>query len=348
MIPSRIVIFQTAFLGDVILTIPLGAALHRVEPGAQIAIVTLPAAVPLLTGHPDFEAVIPYDKHGVDSGLRGAVRIVRILREWNAGLAIVPHRSVRSALIVRLAGIPRRIGFTTSAGSFLFSDRVAYRRAAHEIDRNLDLLAPLGVRPVDRMLPMLAVNARDMEFVDHLAVHNKTGESARRIGVAPGSVWATKRWIAEGYREVCMRLAERGDDVVLIGGEADRDLCAMIAHDAGPRVRSFAGELTLMQSAALIKRCSLLLTNDSAPQHMAVAVGTPVVAIFGPTVPQFGFAPVGPRDHIVERTSLRCRPCAIHGGDHCPIGTFECMKDIHPDDVIAAIDKVLGPGERRD
>lgn len=347
MIPPRIVVFQTAFLGDVILTIPVGTALRRADPGARIAIVAVPAAVPLLSGHPDFETVIPYDKHGADRGLAGARRIARTLRSWDASAAIVPHRSIRSALIVRSAGIPRRIGFTTSAAAFLFTDRVRYRRDAHEIDRNLDLLAPLGVRPSERILPTLAVNASDQEFVDHLLTHGGVDPSARRIAVAPGSVWATKRWTPEGFAEVCRRLAERGDDVVVIGGEADRDLCTQIAVRAGSSVRSFAGELPLMQSAALLRRSALLLTNDSAPGHMAVAVGTPVVAVFGPTVPAFGFAPAGPCDEVVERMGLNCRPCAIHGGDACPIGTFECMVSIRPDTVIAAIDRVLGRKTRR-
>ena len=168
MIPPRVIVVQTAFLGDVILTIPLATALRRLSPDALVAMVTTPAAAPVLEDHDDIARVIVYDKHGRDRGLRGAVRIVRALREWDAGLALVPHRSLRSAAIVRLAGVPRRIGFTTSAGRALFTDRVLYRAASHEIDRNLDLLLPLGSRPTDRILPTLRANVHDEEIVDHL------------------------------------------------------------------------------------------------------------------------------------------------------------------------------------
>ncbi|HEX9006414.1 MAG TPA: glycosyltransferase family 9 protein, partial [Bacteroidota bacterium] len=91
----------------------------------------------------------------------------------------------------------------------------------------------------------------------------------------------------------------------------------------------------------LLRRCRLLVTNDTAPQHLAVAVGTPVVAIFGPTVPRFGFAPIGPLDTVVETPGLVCRPCGIHGGERCPIGTFECMNLITVQHVLAAVDHIL-------
>ncbi len=340
MIPPRIVVFQTAFLGDVILTIPLLTAIRRSAPGTETALVTIPSAAPLVQGHPDVTQVIVYDKHGNDRGFAGAARVIRALRQWNAGLAFVPHRSLRSALAIRLAGIPRRIGFTTSAGSFLFTDRVRYRKNAHEIDRNLDLLDPLDLRPQERILPTLHPNARDAEIVEQMTRPFFDIRVREPIAVAPGSVWPTKRWVPEGYVKVCRMLAARGEPVVLIGGESDADLCAQIAARAGPGVYSFAGSLSLMQSAAMVKASRILLTNDSAPQHLAVALGIPVVSIFGPTVTSFGFAPVGPYDEVVETPGLPCRPCSIHGGEKCPIGTFDCMNHILPEHVLAALDRV--------
>ena len=341
MIPSRVVVFQTAFLGDVILTIPIATALRHVSPESHIAMVVIPSAAPLVENHQDIAHVIRYDKHGDDKGLKGARKVIHALRDWNAGVAFVPHRSFRSASIVRFSGIPRRIGFTTSAASFLYTDKVRYRTTAHEIDRNLDLLIPCGVRPVDRILPTLKPNAHDEEIVDDVISKIPALGSSHMIAVAPGSVWATKRWVEGGYVEVSRRLAYRGDSVALIGGSGDEDLCRRIATGAGERVFSLAGSLTLMQSAAFLKRCRVLLTNDSAPQHLAGAVGTPVVSIFGPTVTLFGFSPIGPFDEVVENTGLYCRPCGIHGGDSCPIGTFDCMEHILPEQVIAALDRVI-------
>ena len=101
------------------------------------------------------------------------------------------------------------------------------------------------------------------------------------------------------------------------------------------------GELTLLQSGELIRRCRVLIANDSAPMHMAVAVRTPVVAIFGATVPEFGFTPLGEHDVVVQTLGLECRPCAIHGGTSCPIKTFVCMKDIQVADVLDRVNDIL-------
>jgi heptosyltransferase-2 len=341
MIPSRVVVVQTAFLGDVVLTLPLLTALRREAPATRIALVTTPAAAPLVREHPDVSLLLVYDKHGEDRGVAGGGRIVKALKHWDAGLALVPHRSLRSAMVVAAAGIPRKIGFDTSAGRWLFTDRVAYRRDAHEVDRNLDLLSPLHARPSARVLPRLYPNAKDREIVLQVAGKVLAPPGRKPVAVAPGSVWATKRWVPEGFIRVCRTLASRGESVVLLGGEDDAPLCGRIAAEAGEGVTSFAGSLTLMQSVALLQVCKVLLTNDSAPQHLAVAVGTPVVSIFGATVPGFGFAPIGAVDEVVEIRGLSCRPCGIHGGNACPIGTFECMEKIQPETIVAALDRVV-------
>jgi heptosyltransferase-2 len=127
-----------------------------------------------------------------------------------------------------------------------------------------------------------------------------------------------------------------------VGGQSDVEICRRIeAHSNPDRVWSFAGELSLLESAELIRRCAVLISNDSAPMHLGVAVRTPVIAIFGATVPEFGFAPHGTHDEIVEVSGLACRPCGIHGGRRCPIGTFDCMLNITPDDVLSQVHRIL-------
>jgi heptosyltransferase-2 len=146
------------------------------------------------------------------------------------------------------------------------------------------------------------------------------------VAVAPGSVWNTKRWPADRFADLVRRLNAARLPVVLVGGKDDVPLCDEIARAAGhPAVLNVAGRLSLLQSAELIRRCRLVVSNDSAPMHLAVAMRVPVVAIFGATVPSFGFSPAGPRDVVVETGGLSCRPCGIHGGKRCPVGTFECM-----------------------
>jgi heptosyltransferase-2 len=138
------------------------------------------------------------------------------------------------------------------------------------------------------------------------------------------------------------QIADRGWLPLLIGGPDDRDLCSSIAQlSQSPSVRNFAGELTVLQSAELLRRCAVVISNDSAPVHLAVAVRTPVIAIFGPTVPAFGFGPYGISDRIVQTDGLKCRPCSIHGSEVCPIGTFECMRELHVEAVMMQIDQIV-------
>lgn len=340
----RFVVFQTAFPGDVVLTLPLVQALKDGWPESHIGFVATPMAAELLRNHPAVGEVLVYDKRGIDRGAAGVRRLSQRLRDNRFDVALVPHRSIRSALVVWLARIPRRVGYSTSAGRFLFSDVVPYDPAAHEIDRNLTLLGPLGFRPGYSCVPSLYPSAADVATVDAL-LHSwgESGGVARRwIAVAPGSVWATKRWPVAHFLGLTKLFVDAGWTVALIGGEQDRLLCDQIAGTAGTeRVLNAAGVLSLLQSAELIRRSDVLVSNDSAPMHLAVAMRVPVVAIFGPTVPAFGFGPSGPRDVVVERHGLACRPCSIHGGTKCPIGTFECMISITPAEVFRAVEPLL-------
>ncbi len=331
--PRSIVVVQTAFVGDVILSLPLFQLLHERFPESALAAVTIPAAGELFAGHPAVGRVFAYDKRGADSGPAGLLRMAARLRAGSYDAAIIPHRSLRSALLCRLAGIPVRIGFDISAGALLLTHRVRYDVTIHEIGRNLSLAAPLGVPPGRLRFPRLYPSASDRLAVDAF-VRTSFGKDAVQnappcIAVAPGSVWNTKRWPESAFALLIRLLLDEGLHVVLVGGAGDRDLCARLAASASdPRVADGSGRFSLLESADLIGRCRAIVSNDSAPVHLASAMGIPVVAIFGPTLPSFGFAPAGPRDRIVETAGLRCRPCSVHGGKKCPTGTFDCMKEI--------------------
>jgi heptosyltransferase-2 len=343
----RILLFQTAFIGDVVLMLPLAQALRRVFPDAWIAAVTIPASAGLLANHPAINEVLIFDKRGAHRGYHGIRSMAATLRSKAFEVALIPHRSLRSALVCFQAGIPGRVGFDRSAGRFLLTERVRYDGGAHEITRDLALAASLGVAADQRELPSLYPGASDAALVDALLQdwRRRGGSGGEFVAVAPGSVWNTKRWPAERFTAVVRGLTSRGCSVVLLGGREDAPLCSEIAHAVGEKnVLNAAGRLSLLQSAELIRRCSITLSNDSAPMHMSVAMRVPVVAIFGATVPAFGFAPAGPNDVIMETLGLSCRPCGIHGGKRCPIGTFECMLAIDPDRVL---DRILVRLENR-
>jgi heptosyltransferase-2 len=187
-------------------------------------------------------------------------------------------------------------------------------------------------------LPSLYPGDEDIILVDRLLQDAGMDNTRRLISIAPGTIWNTKRWLKERFAEVARRLAVDGHSVILIGSDGDRMLCDEIKDLAKENhILNTAGRLTLLQSAEVIRRSTVIISNDSAPMHIGVAVRTPVVAIFGATVPSFGFFPYGDRDVVVETLGLTCRPCSIHGGHECPIRTFDCMKNISADRVIDAV-----------
>jgi heptosyltransferase-2 len=332
-------VIQTAFLGDVVLTTPLLEVLARRH--GPVDVVTTPAAAPLLETHPAVRRAIPYDKRRRDRGPAGLLRLARALRAGGYAIAYLPHRSLRSALLARLARVPRRVGFHDGWPSLY--TRVRRRPASgHEIDR---LLALADERPHHQTAPSLAVTAGDRAAADRLL--REAGGNRPVVALAPGSIWGTKRW--PGYAALAAGLADRAT-VVAVGGSEDADLATEIvaaARAAGGSAINACGRLGLRESAALIGRAAVLITNDSAPLHVAAAMGTPTVALFGPTVPAFGFGPRGPRDVIVERVGLPCRPCSSHGPQRCPLAHHRCMREILVEDVMRAIEET-GALRRRD
>ena len=333
LVTEREVVIQTSFLGDTVLTTPL---VSRLAERAQVDIVVTPLSAPLLANHPAIHEVIVYDKRGADRGFGGLVRLAGRLRRNRYAAAYHAQGSVRSATLSLLAGIGRRVGFETSAGRRLYTTRVPYIENEHHAVRLLRLAGDGASSPNPQ--PRLFPGAREREAVDALLREAGYDGSEPLIAVAPGSVWATKRW--PFYAELATQLTGR---VVVIGSGADRELAALIAGAAPGRVIDATGRLSLLASAELIARSVVIVTNDSAPLHLASAVGTPTVAIFGPTVPEFGFGPLAPRSRVLGLTTLACRPCDRHGPQRCPLGHWRCMREITPRDVAMALQELLAP-----
>jgi len=323
---SAALVIQTAFLGDVVLSTPLLSALA--ERHGAVDVVTTPLAAPLLETHPAVRQVFPYDKRGADRGWGGLRSLARRLREQAYAQAYLPHRSLRSAALAMLARIPARIGFA-GGWSFLYTEARPKPRTGHETDRLLALAngAPGLYRP------HLRPTSEDQQVADGLI-------SGDFVALAPGSIWGSKRW--PYYAELASKLAAA---VVVVGGPDDAALGNEIVRAVeGGQGRSRAvnacGRLTLRQSAALIGRATLLVTNDSAPLHLATAMGTPVVAVFGPTVTEFGFGPLRSGDVALGVEGLECRPCSPHGPPACPLGHHRCMRELTVSAVLAAIEEL--------
>jgi heptosyltransferase-2 len=338
--PEKVLIVQTAFIGDVILATALVESVKRKWPGVMIDFVSIPAAANILECNPAVRRVVSFYKRGKHRGIFRLWRFARTLRREHYDLALVPHRSLRSALLVWMAGIPQRAGFDRSAGRWFFTDIVAYRRV-HEVERNLDLLKPFGG---GMAYPPKIYWSEDDDKKVEAVLSARTRQLPPIVALAPGSIWFTKRWPQENFAELAKSVLDvTGGMVVLIGGTDDADLCRKISVAVGSRCYSVAGELTLRQTAALLNRCALLVSNDSAPTHMAVAARCRVITIFGSTTPEFGFAPYDPsrNRHAVLETRLSCRPCTDHGRRKCPLGTLECLHSITPGRVLAKINDML-------
>lgn len=339
---KHILVIQTAFIGDAILTLPLIQVLKKNHPEANVDVVVVPRSAELFRHHPAIARVIEYDKRGRNRGLSGFLHLLRRLKDVRYDLAVIPHRSLRSALLAGMAGIPLRVGFDTSSGKFLFTKTVEYRGTIHEIDRNLSLLEGIDEKFLGRELPKVFPSSTDEKAVDQFLAASPAGNSEMLVAMAPGTIWNTKRWIKERFAELGALFIRQGYTVILIGGLEDLALCEEIERLINNNsIVNACGRLPLLQSAELLRRCHLLISNDSAPMHLAVAMRTPVVAIFGATVPAFGFAPYGDRDVVVETLGLECRPCSIHGGDKCPVKTFDCMRNISAERVFNEAAQIL-------
>jgi len=329
-VTARSLIIQTSFLGDTVLTTPLIAELA--ERGSVDVVVT-PASAALLAHNPAIENLIVYDKRGRDRGVGGFVRTVRRLRANRYATAYMAQASVRSGALVAAAGIPERVGYETSAGRRFYTRRVPYIENEHHAAR---LLRLAGVdADASRLRPRLYPGHEERAAVDGL-LRDAGAADEELIALAPGSVWATKRW--PHYAELAGELDAR---VVIIGAAADRALADAIMQRAGAHTIDATGKLSLLASAELISRSRAIVTNDSSPLHLASAMGTPTVAIFGPTVPEFGFGPLAPRSIVLGHTSLACRPCDRHGPQRCPLGHWRCMREITPREVAAAVQNLL-------
>jgi heptosyltransferase-2 len=217
---------------------------------------------------------------------------------------------------------------------------VARDRRRHDVERNLALLEPFGGRPAGP--PALHVPVT-RAAADRAAALLPGGQGPL-VGIAPGSVWATKRWTVDGFAAVIAGLTAAGARCVILGGPDEVALAEEVRGRSGGRAAVLAGRTDIATLVAVIDRLALLIANDSAPMHVACARGVPVVAVFCATTPALGYGPWGARATVVE-ADLACRPCARHGGRRCPRGTEDCMRLVEPATVLAAARAALAAGE---
>ncbi|MCX7736233.1 MAG: glycosyltransferase family 9 protein [Candidatus Kapabacteria bacterium] len=329
---NHIAIIQTAFLGDVTLSLYLAQAIRNYHKTANITFVTTPIGSSVASVSNAIDNIITYDKKGLQKGLNGLKRISNLLIERKIDCIIAPHRSFRTTLLTFLSKPIFSVGFNRNALSIIYSKRIKYYKHYHEIDRNLSLLKAFNDQnlfPQQNIEIDLDIHPADKTFIENKLNFFDINSNDYIIAIAPGSVWNTKRWLEEHFIELIKKLNQRNFKSILLGSQEDYDLCKRISDNSGGI--NLAGELTIPQVIHLLSKTKLLVTNDSAPTHLAGLVNCPTLTIYGPTSPIFGFYPRGKFDKSIELENLKCKPCSIHGGKECPIKSHSCMKDLKPD-----------------
>ena len=327
----EIVVWQSAFLGDLVLTTNLLLNLSSAFPKAVIKLVARPFAVELFKNWNRIE-VIPIEKT-----LKGTYRAVRAIR--GSDIAFGVQRGLRTSISLLLAGIPERVGFQNAELSFLYTKRVSHRWGIHEVERNQRLLEAVGIKPTtDRLF--LPVSEEDLQ-----RVMDKFRLPDRYVAVSPSANFLPKRWAEEHFAALIERLLGEGFKVVLTGGKNDVEVSqrvlSLLRDPKG--VIDLTGKTSVGELVAVIKLAKALLSNDSAPVHIAEAVGTPVVTVYCATSSYYGFFPRS--GLFLEPENLSCHPCKPNP-KVCKTGTYECRYAVKPQQVAEKLFSLLGGSMR--
>ena len=339
---DNVLVLQTSFLGDLVLTLPLITEIRRRFPVKKLSLMCTPLGNELLQGQPAIDQIIVDDKKKQHRGWRGLHNQVALLRKKQFTIALTPHKSARTAYLLYRANIPQRIGFRQSKAWFLFDKCAERDPSRHDVERNLSVLTPFGVKVDDCAREIVLVAPPEVES----SVTRKLGDlgvldNKPAIGVNPGSVWPTKRWWIEGFAEFVGLVNKRlGSQVLLFGGPEDTDVVARLLDRCGGDAINLAGKFSLRELPAAIGRCHVFVTNDSGPMHIAVARKVPTAAIFCATTPELGFYPYSSNAIVIQK-QLACRPCTSHGGRRCPLVHENCIRQISALTVLAAVEKLL-------
>lgn len=316
---KKLLIIQTAFIGDVILATSLIEKLGSFYPNLKIDFLLRKGNESLLKGHPRLNEVLIWDKKG--GKYINLFKIWRQIRKNNYDVVVNLQRFLSSGLLTAFSGATKQIGFDKNPMSLFFSDRFSHqisidKQSPHEVERNHQLIKTLTDGRV--VNPKLYPPMKDFAMVR---------EDGDYVTISPTSVWFTKQWPAEKWVDLINRLP-KDNKIFLLGAPGDKEACLQIAHSCNhPKVEVKAGDLSLLQSAALMKGAVMNYVNDSAPLHLASAMNASVTAVFLSTIPQFGFTPLSDDSTVCETSlDLPCRPCGLHGKKACPEGHFKCAE----------------------
>lgn len=316
---KRFLIIQTAFLGDVILATPVVSELARIYPSAQIDILVRKGNESLLSNNPKIKDVFILDKKAPK--FNTIKNLLKSIRSKKYDEVINLHRFASSGILAAFSGAKSKVGFDKNPFSFLYSLKLKHvMNGQHEVERNLSCIAHHGAKSFVK--PELFPSDSDDRKIQAF-------NQQKYYCLAPASVWYTKQLPVSKWIELASMLSKVGK-VYLIGGPADRELCEAIKQKVDSRnCENFAGNFTLLESAALMQKAERNYVNDSGPMHICSAMNAATTAFYCSTIPLFGFGPLADESEIIQTDlALACRPCGLHGFKTCPKNHFECGNSV--------------------
>lgn len=320
---NKYLLIRLGAIGDIVLATTVIEAIAKAQPEAQIDFVCKARFAELLKGNPHIKNIYSFDEQGRHKSLRGLLLFIHELSAKKYSFIIDLQNNPRSRMMALCLNADKKIHWPkdTLRRRMLVWGQGRGKPFKTVIQRYLAAVEKAGVKQPEARPKLYPVADASLKLPQ--------GEF---IVIAPGAHWPTKRWT--GYAELIAKFQISKFKIVIVGDESDKTIADEITATAGAEIINLCGHLDLAQLAYVLSKAKLLVTNDTGAMHIAEAAGTPVVAIFGPTVRQFGFAPWRPESKVIE-TKLDCRPCALHGSKKCPKGHFNCMKLITAEQVMA-------------
>ncbi len=329
---SKILIIQTAFLGDVVLATALIEKLYQYYPKTRIDFLLRKGNETLLIAHPKITKLYIWNKQ--NDKTKNLYNILQEVRIEKYDLVINLQRFFSSGIFASFSGAKQIIGFQNNPLSFMFTNKYKHEigNGTHEVVRNQNLIANITDNNLTK--PKLYPTNEQIEKI-------KVYQNSTYICIAPSSVWYTKQYPVEKWVDLIKKLPEN-IKVYLLGSPADNDICnkiiAMSSNSMQNKVENLCGKVNLLESAALMQGAMMNYVNDSAPLHLASAVNAPVCAVFCSTIPEFGFTPLSEKSFIVQTNEkLSCRPCGLHGYKECPEKHFNCANNIETNQLLEII-----------
>lgn len=344
--PQKILIIQTAFIGDVVLATSLIEKVMEDFPQAKISVVVRAGSESLLQHHPKLHHI--YVWHKKNNKFFNLWALIKKIKKEKFDVVLNVQRYFSSGLLTILSNANLTIGFKNNPLSFKFSvavdhavptlDKKSPQGYYHEVQRNFQLHAALCkvLSGEEKAMPE-SRQIKPKLYFGHDGLNQTINEKRSYVVIAPASVWFTKQWPIQKWIELVTKIPT-DISIFLVGSKDDFSLCQKIAESvARPQVANTCGKLSLLQTALLMKNAKRVFCNDSAPSHLASAVNAPQTVIFCSTVVEFGFGPLSDDSKVVSVDALSCRPCGVHGHKNCPLGHFKCARDIDVNRVLETL-----------